>query len=434
MRRRRRCGGQLQQSVACWCRNRRPQHLHTGAILLQVHALRASHVQSLMLCPAVEWLPHTRSRWSTCVSRQQPRQVQPAQPPDMEARTLGCQTICHPARPIASHPSHLSQERQCAQSPPPLRPPPPRHGRLLHALPWRGPPVRPGKTLSAPPAYESASAGDLTEIKDHLLDILRSNRLADLPLSVPPPPPPCVPPPDYIPPPPPDPPPQSRPSQYLGEEHVEDAGVVHGFVYDEEYAFDRARDHHVASPVDDAPRTRCPTTPPVARPQAEPSEREGERAVTCPDIIKKARAGSMAGVRAILDRERASVHATDAAGTTVLGAAASNGHASVARLLLRKNAEINCRNSKGQTALHLALKYGYTDVAELLLEKGIDVQAVDAEGKSSLQLCNPRVYQSQIMQLNRMGVEDRDTVLLALLKAKGDVNAAIEELTRIGAL
>merc|ERR1712216_403622 len=94
----------------------------------------------------------------------------------------------------------------------------------------------------------------------------------------------------------------------------------------------------------------------------------------------------------------------------------------------------SCRNSKGQTALHLALKYGYTDVAELLLEKGIDVQAVDAEGKSSLQLCNPRVYQSQIMQLNRMGVEDRDTVLLALLKAKGDVNAAIEELTRIGAL
>ena len=283
---------------------------------------------------------------STCVSRQQPRQVQPAQPPNMEARTLGCQTICHPARPIASRPSHLSQERQCAQSPPPLRPPPPRHGRLLHALPWRGPPIRPGKTLSAPPAYESASAGDLTEIKDHLLDILRSNRLADLPLSVPPPPPPCVPPPDYIPPPPPDPPPQSRPSQYLGEEHVEDAGVVHGFVYDEESAFDRARDHHVASPVDDgkrerererivhvsrlhglqmhdavcsranaclptvaahphvcvcgaAPRTRCPTTPPVARPQAEPSEREGERAVTCPDIIKKARAGSMAGVRSL---------------------------------------------------------------------------------------------------------------------------------------
>jgi hypothetical protein len=193
---------------------------------------------------------------STCVSRQQPRQVQPAQPPNMEARTLGCQTICHPARPIASRPSHLSQERQCAQSPPPLRPPPPRHGRLLHALPWRGPPIRPGKTLSAPPAYESASAGDLTEIKDHLLDILRSNRLADLPLSVPPPPPPCVPPPDYIPPPPPDPPPQSRPSQYLGEEHVEDAGVVHGFVYDEEYAFDRARDHHVASPVDDGKRER----------------------------------------------------------------------------------------------------------------------------------------------------------------------------------
>ena len=65
--------------------------------------------------------------------------------------------------------------------------------------------------------------------------------------------------------------------------------------------------------------------------------------------------------------------------------------------------------------------------------QGANTDTLDAEGRSCLQVCNPRVYESQRMQLSRMGVVgDEPHIYLALLKTKGDLFGAIDELKRVG--
>jgi hypothetical protein len=67
--------------------------------------------------------------------------------------------------------------------------------------------------------------------------------------------------------------------------------------------------------------------------------------------------------------------------------------------------------------------------------QGASIDTLDAEGRSCLQVCNPRVYESQRMQLSRMGVVgDEPHIYLALLKTKGDLSGAIHELTCVGAI
>ena len=67
--------------------------------------------------------------------------------------------------------------------------------------------------------------------------------------------------------------------------------------------------------------------------------------------------------------------------------------------------------------------------------QGASIDTLDAEGRSCLQVCNPRVYESQRMQLSRMGVVGDDPhIYLALLKTKGDLSGAIGELTCVGAI
>ena len=65
--------------------------------------------------------------------------------------------------------------------------------------------------------------------------------------------------------------------------------------------------------------------------------------------------------------------------------------------------------------------------------QGASIDTLDAEGRCCLQVCNPRVYESQRMQLSRMGVVgDEPHIYLALLKTKGDLFGAIDELKRVG--
>jgi ankyrin repeat protein len=70
--------------------------------------------------------------------------------------------------------------------------------------------------------------------------------------------------------------------------------------------------------------------------------------------------------------------------TTVLDAAASEGHKGVVEYLLDCGADINERRGQGSTALHDAAKFGYVDVVQLLLKKGAFVNLQNNKGETAL--------------------------------------------------
>jgi ankyrin repeat protein len=104
-------------------------------------------------------------------------------------------------------------------------------------------------------------------------------------------------------------------------------------------------------------------------------------------MIKAAKAGNSAAVRALLEADRSLVDARDSDASTPLHCAAWKGHVDVAAVLLEFGADIQARNENGHwgdTPLHAAAHGNQRAVAELLIDRGADIHALNAGGRTPL--------------------------------------------------
>jgi len=97
-----------------------------------------------------------------------------------------------------------------------------------------------------------------------------------------------------------------------------------------------------------------------------------------------ARAGDLAAVQALVEKNPELAAAKDATGRTALHAAGAGGHVGVVAYLLSRTGEVDAADNTGATALHLAAANGHDDVARLLIEKKANVNAQDAGGETPL--------------------------------------------------
>lgn len=95
-------------------------------------------------------------------------------------------------------------------------------------------------------------------------------------------------------------------------------------------------------------------------------------------IHAAARAGDVAQVRALLDKDAALINALESAGWTPLHFAAQQGHQELAELLLARGADIHARlKHTGGTPLHVAASTGHASIVALLLAKGANANTTD---------------------------------------------------------
>jgi ankyrin repeat protein len=105
-------------------------------------------------------------------------------------------------------------------------------------------------------------------------------------------------------------------------------------------------------------------------------------------IIKAAKTGDVEAIKACIAADPASVHATDAEGSTPLHFAAWKGHPEIATFLLENGAEISRENAVthwGGTPLHAAAHGNNALVARILIENGADVSFRSFNGRTPLQ-------------------------------------------------
>jgi ankyrin repeat protein len=105
------------------------------------------------------------------------------------------------------------------------------------------------------------------------------------------------------------------------------------------------------------------------------------------EIIKAAKSGDLARVKALLASDATLVHARDTDGSTPLHCATWKGHLHVVDLLLSSNADVNAQNHNehwGTTPLHAAAHANQTAIAQLLIDHGANVNAQDLSGKTPL--------------------------------------------------
>jgi len=105
------------------------------------------------------------------------------------------------------------------------------------------------------------------------------------------------------------------------------------------------------------------------------------------EIIKAAKKGDLATVKALVAMEGSLVDAKDTDGSTPLHCATWKGHVETVAFLLTVGANVNARNHNehwGTTPLHAAAHANQVAIAKLLLEHGADVNAKDMNGKTPM--------------------------------------------------
>ena len=104
-------------------------------------------------------------------------------------------------------------------------------------------------------------------------------------------------------------------------------------------------------------------------------------------IIKAAKAGDVARVRALLAEDRQLINARDKDGSTPLHCATWKGHIAVVSLLLEAGADVNAQNNNdhwGTTPLHAAAHANQAAIAQLLIDHGAQLSALDLNGKTPM--------------------------------------------------
>jgi ankyrin repeat protein len=105
------------------------------------------------------------------------------------------------------------------------------------------------------------------------------------------------------------------------------------------------------------------------------------------EIIKAAKSGDSAKVKALLATDPNLINARDKDGSTPLHCATWKGHEDVVALLLKAGANVNAQNTNehwGTTPLHAAAHANHAAIASLLIEQGADPSAKDLRGQTPI--------------------------------------------------
>lgn len=105
------------------------------------------------------------------------------------------------------------------------------------------------------------------------------------------------------------------------------------------------------------------------------------------EIIRAAKAGAVAMVKELLERDARLISARDIDGSTPLHCATWKGNQNVVELLLNVGADVNARNNNdhwGTTPLHAAAHANQRAIAELLIAHGADLHARNLNGRTPL--------------------------------------------------
>ncbi len=105
------------------------------------------------------------------------------------------------------------------------------------------------------------------------------------------------------------------------------------------------------------------------------------------DIIKAAKHGNVAAIKALLTADPKLIDARDKDGSTPLHCATWKGCHEAAAFLIEAGADVNAVNQNdhwGTTPLHAAAHANQAAIAEMLLAKGADLNAQDMNGKTPM--------------------------------------------------
>lgn len=103
-------------------------------------------------------------------------------------------------------------------------------------------------------------------------------------------------------------------------------------------------------------------------------------------LVEAAKRGDAATVRALLQRQPASVNVAAADGMTALHYAVRANDTALAQALLRAKADAKAASRYGVTPVSLAAKNGSAEMIELLVKAGADVNAQEADGQTPLMI------------------------------------------------
>jgi ankyrin repeat protein len=104
-------------------------------------------------------------------------------------------------------------------------------------------------------------------------------------------------------------------------------------------------------------------------------------------IIKAAKAGDLATIKALLASNPSLIAARDTDGSTPLHCATWKGHENVAEFLVTVGADVNAVNQNGHwgtTPLHAAAHANQARIAQILLDNGANAKAKDMEGRTPM--------------------------------------------------
>lgn len=105
------------------------------------------------------------------------------------------------------------------------------------------------------------------------------------------------------------------------------------------------------------------------------------------EIIKAAKHGNVAAIKALLAADPKLIDARDKDGSTPLHCATWKGFPDAATALIEAGADVNAVNQNdhwGTTPLHAAAHANQAAIAEMLLARGADLDAKDLNGNNPL--------------------------------------------------